>query len=100
MIEEKWEFDWNRPNLTDRLADAWLDSRDPAELQRLIHDSEESRVSWDALKLICQELAGRDEEDPPLELLQWYFRATQGHPWTSRRGAGPSQSTPKARLQA
>ena len=80
MIEEKWEFDWDRPNLADRLADAWLDRRDPAELWRLIHDSEESPVSWDALKLICRELAARGEEYPPLELLLWYFRATQGHP--------------------
>ena len=89
MIEEKWEFDWDRPNLTGRMADGWLDRRDPSELQRLIHDSPKSPVSWDVLKLICQELAGRGEEYPPLELLQWYFRATHGHPERPDEGPAP-----------
>ena len=90
MIEEKWEFDWDRPNLTGRMADGWLDSRDPSELQRLIHDSPKSPVSWDVLKTICQELAGRGEEDPPRELLQWYFGATNGHPGRPDEGPAPS----------
>ena len=89
MIEEKWEFDWDRPNLTGRMADGWMDSRDPSELQRLIHDSPKSPVSWDVLKLICEELAGRGEEYPPLELLLWYFRATQGHPERPDEGPTP-----------
>ena len=90
MIEEKWELDWDRPNLTGRMADGWLDSRDPSELRRLIHDSPKSPVSWDVLKLICQELAGRREEYPPLELLLWYFLATQGHPERPDEGSAPS----------
>ena len=90
MIEEKWEFDWDRPNLTGRMADGWLDSRDPSELQRLIHDSSKSPVSWDVLKTICQKLNGRGEEYPPLELLLWYFRATHGHPERPDEGPAPS----------
>ena len=90
MTEGFGEWDWDRPNVTDHLADGWLDRRDPSELQRLIHDSPKSPVSWDALKLICQKLAGRGEEDPPRELLQWYFRATQGHPERPDEGPAPS----------
>ena len=90
MIEEKWELDWDRPNLTGRMADEWLDRRDPAELQKLIHDSQKSPVSWDVLKTICRKLAGRGEEDPPRELLQWYFGATQGHPERPDEGPAPS----------
>ena len=90
MTEGFGEWDWDRANVTDHLADGWLDRRDPSELQRLIHDSPKSPVSWDALKLICQELAGRGEEDPPRELLQWYFRATQGHPERPDEGPAPS----------
>ena len=89
MIEEKWEFDWDRPNLTGRMADGWLDRRDPSELQRLIHDSPKSPVSWDVLKTICQKLNGRGEEYPPLELLLWYFRATNGHPERPDEGPAP-----------
>ena len=90
MIEEKWELDWDRPSLAGRMADGWLDSRDPSELQRLIHDSPKSPVSWDVLKLICEELAGRREECPPLELLLWYFMATHGHPERPDEGPAPS----------
>ena len=90
MIEEKWELDWDRPSLAGRMADGWLDRRDPSELQRLIHDSPKSPVSWDVLKLICEELAGRREEYPPLELLLWYFMATHGHPERPDEGPAPS----------
>ena len=95
MIEGLWEWDWDRLRHIGGLADWWLDSRDPAELQKLIHDSEKSPVSWDVLKRICQELAGRGEEDPPRELLQWYFGATHGHPERPDEGPAPSHRPQK-----
>ena len=95
MTEGFGEWDWGRPNVTDHLADGWLDSRDLAELHKLIHDSEKSPVSWDVLKRICQELAGRGEEDPPRELLQWYFGATHGHPERPDEGSAPSHRPQK-----
>ena len=79
MEESSWEFDWNSRIFTEISALDWLGSRDPHRLRELIRNSEVSPVAWDALQLICQELAGGDEEEIPCELLWWSFGAAHGH---------------------
>ena len=77
MDDEKWETDWDGRTFADVLARCWLDSRDPEGYQVLIRLSEESPVIWDALELICQEVADRGEARPN-ELLKWSFDASHG----------------------
>ena len=86
--EEVWETNWDRRLFVTGQADSWLDSRDPDELRNLIRASEKSPISWDALQLICQELADRRDE-PPAALLLWYFWASYGHPKRPDEGPAP-----------
>ena len=83
-----WEIDWDRGILTRIKADSWLDSRDPHELNELIDDSEESPVAWDALQLICQEVADRREVRFSEALLEWNLMANHGH--LERPDEGPA----------
>ena len=70
--------DWDRQGLTRVWADSWLDSRDPDELQRITHASQNSPLAWDVLQLLCQELIDRGE-NPPYSLLLWDSMASRGH---------------------
>ena len=54
--EDNWEIDWDRQGFTERLADAWLESRDLGELQRLIRNSRESWMAWDILHINCRQV--------------------------------------------
>ena len=95
MKEAFWEIDWDIQSFTRGRADSWLDSRDPGELQKLIYDSKESPLAWDTLKLICQEVADRGEEDLPYGLLRWYLMANHGHPERPGEGPAPRHRPPK-----
>ena len=88
MEEDNLKIDWDRETLIGGLAVRWLNSRDPGALQRLIHDSEKSTVSWDTLQLICQKLVDRGEK-PSDALLRWYFMANHGHPERPDEGSAP-----------
>ena len=72
------ETDWDMETFTRNAANSWLDSRDPDELQKLIHDSKKSPLAWDTLQLICQKLVDRGGEGLPYALLQWYLMANHG----------------------
>ncbi len=93
------ETDWDESAYTKFMADSWLDSRDPHELEILIEDSEESAVIYDVLQLICNKLAdglagesaGGPDNEPeeclPYELLEWHFLASHGY--VERPGDAP-----------
>ena len=74
-----WEIDWDRQSVIECLADAWLDSRDPGELEELIQNSFESSLAWDILYSNSQQVVFTGEELPKEHLL-WYVEATNGHP--------------------
>ena len=95
MDDEKWETDWDGRTFADVLARCWLDSRDPEGYQVLIRLSEESPVIWDALELICQEVADRGEARPN-ELLKWSFDASHGR--LARPDEGPAPRHRPAKL--
>ena len=84
---------WNRHLSADDVsklsAIGWLSRRSDGELQDLIRGSESIRISWDALGLISDALAGKrvlgrrweapeGSDDLPLPLLQWHFEAAKG----------------------
>ena len=54
--EDNWEIDWDRQAFAERLADAWLESRDHSELRRLIRNSWESWMAWDTLHMNCRQV--------------------------------------------
>ena len=76
---DRWEVDWDREIVVEILADAWLDSRDPGELQSLILNSRESTLAWDVLYLNSREVT-ITRVDLPKEHLNWYVEATNGYP--------------------
>ena len=73
------EFDWCRSRVVARLADAWLNSRDSDELDRLIANSRESSLAWDVLHLNCQEVVVTGV-DLPKRHLSWFVEAMNGYP--------------------
>ena len=76
MDPDSWENDVTIGWLSRDMAGRWLSSRDSDQLQDLVRGSEEYPFIWDALKLICKELAYGGEEDLPYALLKWRFDAT------------------------
>ena len=76
---DSWEVDWCRSSVVDRLADAWLDSRDPDELQRLFFNSRESTLAWDILDSNSREVVVAGV-DLPKEHLIWFVGAMNGYP--------------------
>ena len=76
MDPDSWENDVTIGWLSRDMAGRWLSSRDSDQLQDLVRGSEEYPFIWDALKLICKELADGGEEDLPYALLKWRFDAT------------------------
>ena len=77
--DDSWEVDWDTESVTECLADLYLDDPDPVVLQRLIDNSGESPLAWDMLHFKCVKgvFAG---VDPPIRLLTWYVKATNGYP--------------------
>ena len=67
---DSWEIDWDRQSVIECLADAWLDSRDPGELEELIQNSFESPLAWDVLYSNSQQVFFTGEELPK-EHHQW-----------------------------
>ena len=78
MDPDSWENDVTIGWLSRDMAGRWLSSRDSDQLQDLVRGSEEYPFIWDALKLICKELADGGEEDLPYALLKWFFEAADG----------------------
>ena len=76
MDPDRWESDITIQRISRDIADRWLSSRDSDQLKDLVRGSEEYPFQWDALKLICKELADGGEEDLPYALLKWRFDAT------------------------
>ena len=76
MDQDRWESDITIQRISGDVADRWLSSRDSDQLKDLVRRSEEYPYIWDALKLICKELADGGEEDLPYALLKWRFDAT------------------------
>ena len=76
---DSWEVDWDRKTVIKCLADGYLGDPDPAVLQRLIDNSEESPLAWDMLHFKCVNgvIAG---VNPPNRLFTWYVDATNRHP--------------------
>ncbi len=72
-----WEADWDRETVVEILADAWLDSRDPIELEKLIVNSYVSWLAWDILYLNSREVR-ITLVDLPKEHHVWYVEATDG----------------------
>ncbi len=76
---DSWDIDWDRQSVIECLADAWLDSRDPGELEELIQNSSESSLAWDVLDSNSRQVVFTGEELPK-DHLNWYVGATNGHP--------------------
>ena len=89
MKEAKWDMDWDRRIHIRVGAEHWLHNRHPYVLRTLIRDSAKSPVAWDTLKLICQSLAGRGDEERPDELLQWSFDVAWGRRKRPDEGPAP-----------
>ena len=87
--EAKWDMDWDRRIHIRVGAYHWLRNRHPHVLRTFIRDSEKSPVAWDTLKLICQSLAGRDEEKLPAELLRWSVDVAWGRRKRPDEGPAP-----------
>ena len=87
--EKLWETDWDGEIYTRLAVAMYMDNRDPRKLQERIDDSERSPTEWEVLEHICVALAARGE-DPPEELLRWWFRATHGLLKRPDGGSAPS----------
>ena len=93
-----WEMDVAVLSFVPTWADAFLNDRDPCELQGLINISDVSVLAWDTLKMICRKvaderaggLAGEPEECLPYELLVWNLMVNHGH--AERPDEGPTLS--------
>ena len=77
--EDNWQIDWDRQTFTECLADAWLDSRDPSELERLIPNSWESWIAWDILDMNCRKVTFAGV-NLPREHLEWCVGAANDYP--------------------
>ena len=77
MNSDLWEQDWDRQGWDRIWADSWLQERDPMFLSKLIENSWDGQVAWNALILICEELVALDEQ-PPQALFKWIVEATTG----------------------
>ena len=93
-----WETDEDIWSAVQSWADAWLNDRDPCQLQELIDISDVSVLAWETLQIICEEvadergggLADEPEESLPYELLVWNFMVNHGH--AERPDEGPTLS--------
>ena len=91
----RWKRDLHPDELSEHIAKEWLLLRSLHDLQSLIRRSEESRTWWNALELICDELAGKGVlggkdllgrkwksakglDNIPHSLLLWHFEADKG----------------------
>ena len=94
--EAFWEMDVAVLSSVPTWADAFLNDRDPCELQGLIDISDVSVLAWDTLEEICRKvaderaggLAGEPEECLPYELLVWNLMVNHGH--AERPDPGPA----------
>ena len=90
MDPDSWEKDVTIQWISRYMADRWLSSRDSDQLKDLVRGSEEYPFKWDALKLICKELADGGEEDLPYALLKWRFDATHERLERPKERSAPS----------
>ena len=102
-----WEKDEDIWSSVPSWADAWLNDRDPCELQELIDISDVSVLAWETLQIICEEvaderaggLADEPEECLPYELLVWNLMVSHDHAERPDEGPTLSHRPRKAGLQ-
>ena len=98
--KDRWNRGLNPDELSKRIAEDWLSHRSLDDLLFIIRGSEESRIYWNALELICDALGGKDVlgskwesakdlDDLPYALLIWYFEAGQELRRPPRENAAP-----------
>ena len=87
--DDNWEIDWDGEIYTRLAVAMYMDNRDLSKLLERVDDSEWSPTEWEVLEHICVALAARGE-DPPEELLRWWFRANHGLLKRPDGGSAPS----------
>ena len=97
--DDNWEIDWDGEIYTRLAVAMYMDNRDLSKLLERVDDSERSPTEWEVLEHICVALAARGE-DPPEELLRWWFRANHGLLKRPDGGSAPRDTlnNPAARL--